>query len=110
LPRQTSQILSVAGYQSVDVRDIGMSTATDNAIADYAKAHTLCILTRDHDFGDVQSYPPDQYAGIVVFEMPDHLKLQFLLTIIERFAKDALLITRLPGHLAIVDAWRVRLR
>jgi predicted nuclease of predicted toxin-antitoxin system len=36
LPRQTSQILTAAGYQSVDVRDIGMSTAADADIAAYA--------------------------------------------------------------------------
>ncbi|MGD0541829.1 MAG: DUF5615 family PIN-like protein [Tepidisphaeraceae bacterium] len=110
LPRQVAQILAEMGHQTVDVRDMGLGAAADEVIAAYAASEGLCILTRDHDFGDVRNYPPGDYPGIVVFDVPDQLKVTFFLELLRTFAANELIISQLPGRLAVVDPWRTRLR
>jgi predicted nuclease of predicted toxin-antitoxin system len=45
--------LSSAGFESVHVRDVGLLTAADKAILDYAAANGLVIVSADTDFGEL---------------------------------------------------------
>ena len=42
-----------AGLESVHVRDVGLLTAPDRAILDYAAASALVIVSADSDFGEL---------------------------------------------------------
>ncbi|MBI4578076.1 MAG: DUF5615 family PIN-like protein [Planctomycetes bacterium] len=110
LPRDTRHVIEAAGYQATDVRDVGLRTAADPDIADYARRSGLCLITRDLDFADVREYPPADYAGMVVVRTPDDAGRTMVLGMIEAFLGDPELIQRLPGRLAIVEPARVRLR
>jgi len=50
LPLTLSWWLSDQGHQSVHVVDIGMVSAHDNAIWDYARTHGKVMITKDEDF------------------------------------------------------------
>jgi len=41
-------------------------------IAVHAQTHQQVIITRDFDFADIRNYPPDQYSGMVVLDLPSH--------------------------------------
>jgi hypothetical protein len=110
LPRATSTVIKAAGHQSVDVRDVGLGTAADAAIADYAKVNGLCLITRDGDFGNVLDYPPQRYAGIVVLSPPEPASRQMVLRLIEDFLGETSLLPLLAGRLTVVEPGRVRLR
>jgi len=45
--------LGNAGLESVHVRDVGLLTAPDKAILDYAAANALVIVSADSDFGEL---------------------------------------------------------
>ena len=45
--------LSKAGLESVHVCDVGLLTAPDRAILDYAAANALVIVSADSDFGEL---------------------------------------------------------
>jgi hypothetical protein len=45
--------LSMAGMESVHVRDAGLLTAPDRSILDYAAANALVIVSADSDFGEL---------------------------------------------------------
>ena len=64
--------------EGFDVRDIGLRSAKDPQIAEYAQAEKLCLITGDYDFADIRNYPPDRYSGIVVLraypKRPEALK------------------------------------
>ena len=46
--------------------DIGLATAPDPEIFEYARAQKLVLFTSDHGFGDVRTFDPKLTAGIVI--------------------------------------------
>jgi len=52
LPRSAVLLLGELGHEAVDVRDIGMGSATDGVVAAHARSKRLTLVTRDFDFAD----------------------------------------------------------
>jgi MinD-like ATPase involved in chromosome partitioning or flagellar assembly len=109
LPRSTAALCVQRGYDAADVRNIGLGQATD-IIAAYAKTNGLCLISGDFGFADIRNYPPEQYAGIVVLELPRTATASSILSLVDSFLAQSDLLTQLPGRLAIVSHGRVRLR
>ena len=110
LPRSTAGLATSLGDDAVDVRDLGMGGASDPDIAAYAQNQQLCLLTRDYDFADIRNYPPDQYYGLVVIELPPTATVAVILELVEALLRQRNVVALLPGRLAIVEPGRVRLR
>jgi predicted nuclease of predicted toxin-antitoxin system len=110
LPRSTSHLIQIMGYTATDVRNIAFGQAEDVVIAAYAIREGMTILTRDFDFADVRNYPPADYAGIVVVDLPNEMHADVILQVIERFVSRSEWIERLPRKLAILGAGSVRFR
>jgi predicted nuclease of predicted toxin-antitoxin system len=53
LSPRVAAVLSKAGLESVHVRDVGLLTAPDRSILDYAAANALVIVSADSDFGEL---------------------------------------------------------
>jgi predicted nuclease of predicted toxin-antitoxin system len=70
MPRSTAPLIQARGHSAIDVRDIGLGGSPDQSIAAHAQLHQFAIATRDFDFADVRVYPPNQYAGIIVIDLP----------------------------------------
>ena len=75
-----------------------------------AQARQLILITRDFDFADIRNYPPKDYAGIIVLELPDDAIAAQVNQALRSFASRPELLARLTGRLAIVESWRVRFR
>jgi len=94
--------LSSAGFESIHVADVGLLTAADQAILDYAAANELVIVSADTDFGELLALSrgavrpsavllrsadrltPDQQAALLAANLPavaDELKTGALVTI-----------------------------
>jgi len=110
LPRPTVDLLRRLGHHAVDVRDIGLGAAEDGRIAEHARTNGLCLVTGDFDFADIRSYPPHEYAGIVVLALPKNANRDAILGLVEKFLKQSEVLERLTGRLAIVAPGSVRLR
>ena len=110
MPRAAALKLRQLGHEATDVRDIGLRAATDDAIASHAKCNKLALITRDFDFADIRNYPPGDYAGIVVLQLPDDAVAGQVVNLLEKIAKQEDWLARLHGRLAIVELWRVRFR
>ena len=87
-----------------------MGSADDGVIASHARQNAFCLITRDKDFGDIRNYPPGDYAGIIVMDLPDDFLATEVLRILEVFLSRKEWLERLSGRLAIVEPWRVRFR
>ena len=94
----------------MEVRDIGLGTADDAVIALHARENDLCLVTRDKDFGDIRNYPPADYVGIVVIDLPEDTVAARVLEILDLFLSRPEWLERLPKRLAIVETARVRFR
>jgi len=110
LPRSAAPMLRRLGHEAADVRDIGMRSATDDAIAAHARSNQLALVTRDFDFADIRNYPPAEYSGIVVLRLPDDATAPHVVKLLETFAQRQDWLGQLGGRLAIVEALRVRFR
>jgi predicted nuclease of predicted toxin-antitoxin system len=55
LPRSAAVALRQLGHDAVDVRDIGLRSATDDLIAAYARNNRQTLITRDFDFADIRN-------------------------------------------------------
>ena len=84
--------------------------ADDSVIANHARENGFCLLTRDKDFGDIRNYPPADYAGIIVLDLPDETVAADVLRMLESFLSRKEWLDRLQGRLAIVQPGRVRFR
>ena len=54
-PRLT-ELLRDAGHDAVHVRDIGLRTASDDEIIDYAISTDRIVISHDTDFGTLLAY------------------------------------------------------
>ncbi len=97
-------------HDAVDVRDAGMRSASDAVIAAHAKHAGLTLVTRDFGFADIRNYPPSEYAGIVVLQLPDDATAAHVVKLLKEFVRREDWLAQLPGRLAIVEVWRVRFR
>lgn len=87
-----------------------MGSAKDPEIARFAREKQACLLTGDFGFANVRMYPPPDFHGIVVFELPRNATASFILRLVESFLQQSEVLRVLPGRLAIVDSSRIRLR
>ncbi len=110
MPRSVVGAVQRLGHEAVDFRDVGLGGADDAQIALYAKEHKLALVTRDFDFSDVRNYPPADYTGIIVLELPDDAIAATVVKVLESLLSQPELLAHVPGRLAIVESWRVRFR
>jgi predicted nuclease of predicted toxin-antitoxin system len=110
MPRSMVDVVRKHGHQALDVRDIGPSLALDADIAAYARAEDFCIVTGDFGFADIRTYPPGDYAGIIVLGLPRNASGKYINSIFAGLLELVDLLAQLPGKLAIVEVGRVRLR
>lgn len=110
LPRSIIELISELGHDAEFARDIGLGAAPDSAIAARAIQSGAVLLTRDLDFADIRSYPPEQYSGIVILRVPDDAVSADIVRIARLFLSVPKFVTQLSGRLAIVEPDRVRFR
>jgi predicted nuclease of predicted toxin-antitoxin system len=110
LPRSTARLLARFGHEATLIRDALPGNTPDAEVARYAQAHRPALLTRDFDFADIRNYPPADYAGLVVLNLPEDAVAAVVLNALEALLSQPALVNQLPGRLAIVEPSRVRLR
>ena len=108
LPVELAHLFRDFDHDAVTVLDQGLGGAKDFQLASICKGERRAIVTLDKDFSDIRSYPPSEYAGLVVFRLQTQGR-DHLLRIGRRFLRA----TRdkvLDGQLWIVEESRIRVR
>ncbi len=108
LPYATAALLASYGHVSIDVRDVALKA--DHDIGVRAKTEHLCLLTGDFGFADIRRYPPHEYSGLAVFEIPEHARRPQILELVRSLLEQPDIVAKLPGRLAIIEPGRIRLR
>jgi len=62
--------LREAGYDVKTAREQRLCGHPDAHVIDVCTAEKRCLITLDFDFADTLTYPPEQYAGIVLLRLP----------------------------------------
>lgn len=108
VPRSTARVLRDAGFDALDVRDVGLRGKSDAAVFAFAQQENRLLITCDMGFSNILNFPPSENHGILVVRIPDNES-------IDTFNREVLHAVQEVGenlsrHLAIVEIGRVRLR
>jgi predicted nuclease of predicted toxin-antitoxin system len=108
LPNEAAATLREYGFDAQTVWDENLSGATDAVISGCARTESRVLLTLDLDFANIQAYPPDAHAGIIVLR----LKRQDKTTVVNYVRRLAEVFNqRSPvSELWIVERDRIRFR
>ncbi len=109
LPRSTARALRSAGYETQDVRDIGLRGHSDEQVFAYAQAHAFTLMSADMGFTNPWRFPSRAHAGIVLIRLPKELPTDAMnreiLNALATLADETL-----AGLLVIVELGRIRIR
>lgn len=110
LPRSCGRALRALGFDVREVRDSLPVGASDESVAGVARQQGRLLVTRDFDFADIRNYPPADYRGILVIQLPDDARADQVTRLVQAFLADEARLPLLAGRLAIVQPGRVRYR
>jgi predicted nuclease of predicted toxin-antitoxin system len=57
------------GYDVATVYEQGLRGKEDHEIAEVCRAEERILISMDLDFSNVQMFPPDKYAGLIVLRL-----------------------------------------
>ena len=104
MPRSSVKVIRSSGFEVEDVRDIGMRSAKDKEIIEYALNNNRVIVTRDTDFGEILRYP--KHPGAIILRLPNTFTTKevnkrlkgFLSSVSETEIKNAIIIVELSRY------------
>lgn len=108
LPIDVADLLRSAGHDALTVFDERLIGEADSHILDICQEEERALITLDLDFGDVRSYPPHEYLGLVVLRLHRQDKpyvLETIRRIIPLLEKE-----QVERRLWIVEEDRIRVR
>jgi predicted nuclease of predicted toxin-antitoxin system len=108
VPRSTARVLRDAGFDAVDVRDVGLRGKSDAEVFEYAQREERLLITCDMGFSNILNFPPAENHGILVVRVPDSESIDTFNHEILRSVQEVG--DNLLHHLAIVEVGKVRLR
>ena len=108
LPLELLEELRSAGIDADSVYDEGLVGAPDDLILKTVQEESRVLLTLDKGIGDIRRYPPEDYAGIVLFRLPSsgrRAAYQFIRRFLPRILQ-----ADLKGHLLVIGDSGIRRR
>lgn len=88
LSRSPAKALAVAGYEALDVRDLGLRGAKDYEILVYALQNEAVIVSADVSFGSLVYLSSFQHHGFVLLRLPAELSVEEADGVAGRFFRD----------------------
>ncbi len=108
MPAEVVSEARLAGHEADSVHDEGLTGRPDHVILARIQTEGRVILTMDKGIADVRKYPPNQFAGIVLFR-PKTKGRKAVLALVQKFL-PALLQLDLTGRLFVVSESGIRVR
>ena len=108
VPRSTARVLRDAGFDAVDVRDVGLRGKSDAEVFEYAQRDNRLLITCDLGFSNILNFPPSENHGILVVRISDNESIDTFNREVLRSVQEVG--DNLSNRLAIVETGKVRLR
>lgn len=108
LPVEVAELLREAGHDVVTILEQDLGGERDPDVAAVCRHEGRALVTFDTGFTDIRSYPPVEYACVLVFRFRQQDKLH-VLGVLRRLL-PLLDQETLDGRLWIVEEERVRVR
>jgi predicted nuclease of predicted toxin-antitoxin system len=108
LPVELLTDLHATGHQAQSVHEEGLPGAPDPAVMEKVQSEHRIFLTMDKGIANARVYPPEHYAGIILFR-PRSAGRGTVLTFVRR-RLPMLLQADVAGHLLVVSERGIRIR
>ena len=69
LPVDAVKIFQEAGYNAVSILDQSLQGCSDKTLISICKNENRILVTLDTDFANLLTYPPQEYAGIIMLRL-----------------------------------------
>lgn len=106
LPDALVALLAEKGHDVCTARQQALNGRPDFDLAAACKAERRVIVTLDLDFSDITTFPPEEYAGIIVLRVRNQSRnhvMSVFRALLPLFETEPL-----AGHLWIAEESRVR--
>jgi predicted nuclease of predicted toxin-antitoxin system len=108
LPIELADLLQSEGYDASTIYSESLKGAKDPIVIAVCQEEQRVLVTLDLDFADIQTYPPQSYAGIIVLRVYRQDK-PYLLSFFQKLI-PAISQHPLKGHLWIAEEGKIRIR
>ena len=108
LPNELLEDLHKAGHGVDTVADEGLAGSPDGPLLEQVKREGRVFLTMDKGIANVRIYPPDQYAGLILFR-PNTSGREAVVRFVRKHI-PTLLERELMGRLFVVSDRGIRVR
>lgn len=108
LPRSLAPALREAGFDTQDVRDVGLRGCSDVEVFARAQAEKRVLLSADLGFANALAFPAGSHAGIAVARLPNEMPVVDVTLTILKALRD-LADEELAGAIVIVELHRTRI-
>ena len=111
VPTSVVRGLRRVGVEVLVLRDVIPTDSTDEVVIFQAQEHEAILLSLDGDFGDIVTYPPRRFGGIVALQVRDHPEvIQQIVARLTAYLADHPDQAHYRGKLLLVEAHRIRIR
>ncbi len=69
LPPEVAELLRQEGHEDLTIFEQGLRSHTDPEVIAVCQAEGLALLALDLDFSNILLFPPEQFAGLIHFQM-----------------------------------------
>jgi len=108
LPIELATLLQNEGYDASTIYSEDLKGAKDPTVIAVCQQEQRVLITLDLDFADIKTYPPKDYAGIIVLRVYKQDK-PYLISFFQKLI-PAIGQYPLEGHLWIVEEGKIRIR
>lgn len=108
LPVEVKTVLREAGHDAESVADEGLCGSPDPPVLEHAKREARVLFTMDKGIANIRRYPPEDYAGIVLFRPPTSGRIAVTHFVRDHLA-DVVRVAR-AGRLLVVTDRGIRMR
>lgn len=108
LPIELAALLQDEGYDASTIYSESLKGAKDPTVIAVCQDEQRVLVTLDLDFADIKTYPPQDYAGIIVLR-PYRQDKPYLLSFFQKLI-PAISQHPLKGHLWIAEEGKIRIR
>lgn len=111
VPLLVISILRSEGYEVHRLTEYLPPDSADSIVIQEALSRNMILLTFDSDFSDVVAYPPENYAGIIAFQVHNHPEIMSeILKRLLAYLKSHPEMTEYKGKIFFVELHRLRIR
>lgn len=105
---EVAELLRQRGHDAMTVWDQGLRGHPDSEITEACQREGRALVTLDLDFGNIMTYPPQAYPGLIVLRINDQSRRMVL----QLLARALPFIERKPiaGLLLVIDEVAIRVR